>query len=185
MRLIISAQTEHPLVWSVTKIENTKPVGIQKLTIYQDFWDEHRDYIERDENGKIIGMYADYYDSAVIPVEPSTSGEIAGVNKTIVASSTNMKIGGSYRLFTVKILDDSKNDITEKYENGDFDWVCSVNNKDLTEKVLWSKSGCKYNQIKMKFLNDRSYLGKMLSLTCNITLDKNIVQVNENFELTI
>ena len=53
MRLIISAPTEHPLVWSITKIENTKPVGIQKLTIYQDFWDEHRDYIERDENGKM------------------------------------------------------------------------------------------------------------------------------------
>lgn len=54
-----------------------------KLTIYQDFWDEHRDYIERDENGKIIGMYADYYDSSVIPVEPSTPGEIAGINKKL------------------------------------------------------------------------------------------------------
>ena len=48
MRLVISAPTEHPIVWSVTKIENTKPFGLQKLTIYQNFWNEHTDYIERE-----------------------------------------------------------------------------------------------------------------------------------------
>ena len=63
MRLVVSAPTEHPTVWKVTKIENTKPMGIQKLTLYQNFWDEHKDYIEKDEEGHVIGMYADYYDS--------------------------------------------------------------------------------------------------------------------------
>ena len=166
MRLIISAPTEHPLVWSVTKIENTKPVGIQKLTIYQDFWDEHRDYIERDENGKIIGMYADYYDSSVTPVEPSTPGEIAGINKEIIASSTNVKVGGSYKLFTIKILDEDHNDISDQYKGGEFTWKCYVENNELSDHVSWSKSGCKYNQIKMKFINDRNYLGKLLLISC-------------------
>lgn len=185
MRLIISAPTEHPLAWSVTKIENTKPVGIQKLTIYQDFWDEHRDYIERDENGKIIGMYADYYDSSVIPVEPSTPGEIAGINKKIIASSTNVKVGGSYKLFTIKILDEDHNDISDQYKGGEFTWKCSVENNELSDHVSWSKSGCKYNQIKMKFINDRNYLGKLLLISCDISLNNNIIRVAENFEITV
>lgn len=72
MRLIVSAKTEKPLVWSITKIENHDPVGIQKLTLYQNFFNPRKDYIEHDENGYIVAMYADYYDSdneSISPVE--------------------------------------------------------------------------------------------------------------------
>lgn len=34
MRVVVSALTEHPTVWTVTKVENSMPFGIQKLTIY-------------------------------------------------------------------------------------------------------------------------------------------------------
>ena len=47
MRIVVSAPTEHPLIWACTKIENIQPVGIQKLTIYQTVWSDNRDYIEK------------------------------------------------------------------------------------------------------------------------------------------
>ena len=56
MRLVVSAPTEHPTVWKVTKIENTKPMGIQKLTLYQNFWDDHKDYIEKDKVMLLVCM---------------------------------------------------------------------------------------------------------------------------------
>ena len=37
MRVVVSALTEHPTVWTVTKVENSMPFGIQKLTIYTAF----------------------------------------------------------------------------------------------------------------------------------------------------
>lgn len=72
MRIVVSAPTEHPLIWACTKIENIQPVGIQKLTIYQTVWSDNRDYIEKDENGRIIGMWASYFDSEIVPTDPST-----------------------------------------------------------------------------------------------------------------
>ena len=51
--------------------------------------------------------------------------------------------------------------------------------------VSWSKSGCKYNQIKMKFINDRNYLGKLLLISCDVSLNNNIIRVAENFEITV
>ena len=115
-------------------------------------------------------MYADYYDSSVIPVEPSTPGEIAGINKKIIASSTNVKVG---------------DEISDQYKGGEFTWKCSVENNELSDYVSWSKSGCKYNQIKMKFINDRNYLGKLLLISCDVSLNNNIIRVAENFEITV
>ena len=51
MRLVVSAPTKNVLVWSVTKIENVQPIGIQKLTLYQTSWNEHTDGYAHDEYG--------------------------------------------------------------------------------------------------------------------------------------
>ena len=68
MRVVVSALTEHPTVWTVTKVENSMPFGIQKLTIYTAFWNEHTDYVNL-ETGE---MYANYFDSEIAPTDPST-----------------------------------------------------------------------------------------------------------------
>ena len=44
------------------------PFGIQKLTIYTAFWNEHTDYVNL-ETGE---MYANYFDSEIAPTDPST-----------------------------------------------------------------------------------------------------------------
>ena len=71
MRLVVSAPTKNVLIWSVTKIENAQPIGLQKLTLYQTSWNEHTDGYAYDEYGNYV-PYADYYDSNIEPTDPDT-----------------------------------------------------------------------------------------------------------------
>lgn len=184
MRLIVSAPTENPLVWSVTKIENFSPIGLQKLTLYQDFYNEHTDYIEKDDDGNIIGMYADYYDSNITPsddIKPSFTDSIYG---KIIASNSTIKVGGSYKQLTLKIYDSSGTDITSNYSSSTFSWSCSIGDEDLTEKVSWLNSK-EFNQKKIKFPDDRKYLGKVLQIKCIVSDDNTQIESMSGFDLLI
>lgn len=185
MRLVISAPTEHPIVWSVTKIENTKPFGLQKLTIYQNFWNEHTDYIERDSDGNIIGMYANYFDSEVLPEDTTSLVQDEPYHSSkIVASSDIIKVGGGYKLLTAKLFDDNSEDISERYSNSTFAWSCSIDGENLTNKVTWYEQPV-FNQIKIKFPNEKSYLGKILKIQCVISAEKKDITVSGSFELSV
>lgn len=171
MRIVVSAPTEHPLIWVCTKIENIQPIGIQKLTIYQTVWSDNRDYIEKDENGNIIGMWASYFDSEIAPTDPSTPTTTpSSIAARISASTSTIKVGGSYKNLTVNLFNDSNEDITTEYADAIFTWTCSIDNEDWTDKVTW-RAGTEYNQKKVKFPNDTSTIGKILSIKCEIVKD--------------
>lgn len=196
MRIILSAPTVHPLTWSCTKIENLKPIGIQDLTLYQNQFNPNRDYIEKDSSGRIIGMWADYYDYDS-STEPKTDQdpEIPDTEKPlqkpeilteIEATSSVVNVGGSYKNLTVKIYDGQKSDITDITENckdATFVWSCSISDEDWTGKVTWYKTG--YNQMKLKFPNDRTQLGKQLFVKCEITLGEETIEATTLFGLKI
>jgi hypothetical protein len=185
MRLVISAKTDHPIVWSVTKIENTKPIGLQKLTLYQTFWNEHTDYIERDSDGNITAMYADYFttDSSLTPSDLSDTSTSTFYSK-ITASTSTIKIAGSYKTLTAKIYDDSDIEITDDCSSANFKWTCSVDGEDLTDTVTWLNTSA-FNQIKIKFINDRNYLGKTLDVKCVVITDTKIIETTAQFELIV
>lgn len=192
MRLIVSAPTENPIVWSVTKIENFNPIGIQKLTLYQDFYNPEKDKIIKDENGKIVAMYADYYDSSITPTSSlniqKNHSSSTNINGEIISSTPNLRVGGSYKNLTLKVYDSYGNEITDKYSNAKFEWSCYIedNNKhvDLTDKVTW-RDGAQFNQKKLKFLNDRSYLGKVLNVKCTISKNNISFESESQFGLII
>ena len=172
MRMVVSAKTSHPIVWKLTKIENSTPLGIQTLTFYQNYWDSHRDYIEKDKNGNIIGMWADYYDSSIEPTDPDTpSTTPSSITAKISASTSSIKVGGSFRTLTTNLFNESNEDITSEYENSQFTWTCSIDGEDWTDIVTW-RSGAKFNQTKLSFPLDKTQLGKILSVKCVITKDE-------------
>ena len=71
-RMIIDAKVEtEPRAWKVSKINRTSPRGIIVTTLAQDHFDQNKDYIERNTDGKITGMWADYYTAGVTPIEKS------------------------------------------------------------------------------------------------------------------
>lgn len=168
MRVLVSSFTDNAIAWQISKVENAQPLGVQKLTLYQDFFDQHRDYIEKDSDGNIIGMWASYFDSEITPTDPSTpTTPPSSITARISASTSTIKVGGSYKNLTVNLFNDSNEDITTEYADATFTWTCFIDNEDWTDKVTW-RAGTEYNQKKVKFPSDTSTIGKILSVKCEI-----------------
>lgn len=168
MRVLVSSFTDNAIAWQISKVENAQPLGVQKLTLYQDFFDQHRDYIEKDENGNIIGMWASYFDSEIAPTDPDTpTTPPSSITARISASTSTIKVGGSYKNLTVNLFNDFNEDITTEYADATFTWTCSIDNEDWTDKVTW-RASAEYNQKKVKFPSDTSVIGKILSVMCEV-----------------
>ena len=167
MRLLVSTLSDHPSAWTVTKCENVQPFGIQKLTIYSNFFNEHTDYVNL-ETGE---MYANYFDSEIAPTDPSTpTTPPSSITARITASTSTIKVGGSYKTLTLKLYGADGNEITDNYSSyspDDFKWTCSITdgNKtiDLTDAVSWYK-GKEFNQKKIKFPDSMEYFGQVLDV---------------------
>lgn len=160
-----------PNTWVVSKVERVNVRGRTKLTLYQKPFNSNTDYIEKDENGIITGLWANYFDGTA-PTDPSIpTTPPSSITARISASTSTIKVGGSYKNLTVNLFNDSNEDITTEYaDDAAFTWTCSIDNEDWTDKVTW-RSGIKYNQKKVKFPNDTSTIGKILSVKCEITKD--------------
>ena len=183
-RLVLSALIKKPHVWQISKVENTKPLGIIKITLDQDSWDEHTDYVNL-ETGE---MYADYYTSDIAPTDPTEPTPTPSSNYgTITASTSTIKIGGSYKTLTATVFDENGTDITDSYSDADFEWYCSVEGVDSTEldTVITWLDGTTFNKKKIKFSNDRSYLEKILEVKCEIIKDTETIETVMQFELIV
>ena len=167
MRVVVSALTEHPTVWTVTKVENSMPFGIQKLTIYTAFWNEHTDYVNL-ETGE---MYADYFDSEIAPTDPDTKptpSPVTNILATITSSASTIKVGGSYRTLNIKLSNDSGEDITDTFgdSKSNFEWHFEIDDEEYKGIIRNDLSFC---QMKIKFPDDYDYVGKILTIYCTIT----------------
>ena len=154
----------------VSKVERVNVRGRTKLTLYQKPFNSNTDYIEKDENGIITGLWANYFDGTA-PTDPSTpTTHPSSITARISASTSTIKVGGSYKNLTVNLFNDSNEDITTEYADATFTWTCSIDNEDWTDKVTW-RAGTEYNQKKVKFPNETSVIGKILSVKCEIVKD--------------
>lgn len=159
-----------PNTWVVSKVERVNVRGRTKLTLYQKPFNSNTDYIEKDENGIITGLWANYF-GGTAPTDPSIpTTPPSSITARISAYTSTIKVGGSYKNLTVNLFNDSNEDITTEYADATFTWTCSIDNEDWTDKVTW-RAGTEYNQKKVKFPNDASTIGKILSVKCEIVKD--------------
>ena len=184
MRVLVGALTENPIAWTISKVENANELGIQMLTLYQDFFDEHTDYVNI-ETGE---MYADYYDLEIEPTDPiePTITPLTSYGKIITSTST-LKIGGSYKTLTINLFDENDIDITDSYIDAIFNWSCNINGEDCTANtniITWL-DGASFNKKKIKFSNDRSYLEKILEVCCEITSSTDNIITTIQFDLIV
>ena len=96
IRMIIDAKVEtEPVAWLISKIKRLAPNGLCRVTLTQDKFDQHKDYIERDEDGKIIGMWCNYFDD--VPVYESNKKDEYDNKSEILYSGLKpeLKVGGS------------------------------------------------------------------------------------------
>lgn len=173
MRMIVGAPTDHPVVWKVSKVENAEPLGVQKLTLYQCEYNQHKDYIERDKDGKVIGMWADYfeYKDEIVDLD-IPAPVIPAVECKIKTSTLTLKIGGSYKTLSAEFFDQEGNNITNKYSDASATWSFIVDDRDISD-ILTISNGDSI-KIKIKFPNDRSYLNKTLDVRCSLSNNSSI-----------
>lgn len=164
-----------PNTWVVSKVERVNVRGRTKLTLYQKPFNNNTDYIEKDENGIITGLWANYF-GGTAPTDPSNpTTPPSSITAKISASTSTIKVGGSYKNLTVNLFNDSNEDITTEYADATFTWTCSIDDEDWTDKVTW-RAGTEYNQKKVKFPNDTSTIGKILSVKCEIVNDNLLIE---------
>lgn len=162
-RLIISADLPEPIAWRVTKVESLAHKGNVLFTFAQDSFDEHHDYIERDDNGMLLGMWADYWkepnlpsDVPIVPV-PTSTGNYAEI--TYAGSEPHIKVNGSYKKITLTYYDVDESD-TDQTPG---EWSYLMDDIDVSDlvKVLETDSP---NSIKVKFLGGEEFLGRVLTI---------------------
>lgn len=112
-------------------------------------------------------MWADWFQGELSPQE-SQEDVLFKPICNISASSSVLKVGGSYKLLIVSISDQSGNDITDKYSSISFSWTAFIDDNDVTDIFTWLPQE-EFNKIKIKAPNDRGYLNKTLIITCTIS----------------
>ncbi len=153
-----------PRAWRITKIDRTNPNGVANITLYQDAYDQHHDYIEyadKDDPSSIIGMYADFYRETTDPVSPDTPVD-DGIRAEIQYSGKGiLNVGGSFKKFNVSFYDGES---TIDFVPGI--WKFTVNGEDVSTllSVLTNAedNSLPQNMMKCRFNGNEDYIGETL-----------------------
>lgn len=192
MRVLVSALTKNPIAWSISKVENAEPLGIQKLTLNQDSFNSKTDYVNIEQKE----MFADYYSSNIEPdiVDNPNSDNPDNtltnlLSCKIYASTNYIKVGGSYKLLTAKFYNHQNEEVTQDFLNliNIENWKCFVDGKDISHDsslITWLDQK-ENNKIKIKFNNNRSYLNKILTIQCITRKDDKDIVGELKFDLII
>ena len=171
----INESTTYQLSYSVTN--NGNPV--YKPTITYSSSDETVATV--DSNGLMtmlkegtVNITATAYSASVTTAMTIADSSTPSVDYTmnIVASSYSIRVGGSYKSLTVKYYNSEGTEITSDVivnkTREDYAWSAWCNGVDLTNNTSLIKwlNGSEVNQEKIKFLDDRSYIGKTLIVKC-------------------
>lgn len=152
-RMIIDANVfSEPRAWRVSKINRVAPKGTIMTTLAQDKFDQHNDYIEKDLNGNVIGMWADYYLSPTTPQDKPESDKTCVI--TYSGTKPELKVNGSYKTFTIEFSDGI-------IEQGSWDYLIDglpVPNDTLDIVVVSNEKQ------KIKFIGSSKYIGKILTI---------------------
>ena len=98
--MISDPRRETPLVWTVSKVEDSTPFGLTEFKFTQETYSPTLDNKEL--------MICNYYDSPIEPEVPNIEEELKGT-ATITYNGTKptVKVGGSYKIFTPAFSDET------------------------------------------------------------------------------
>lgn len=165
-RIALSPPLEVPLAWHVSKVEGVNPLGIMHYTLAQEEWNFHTDVVEYDEDGNVTGMWCDLISQSNLPPQYNTDPEILPIEPdgnyaeiTYSGTKPQIKVNGSYKSVTVSYY--NSNELLKNQTPGE--WSYYIDDTDATDlvRVLETDSP---NTIKVKFLGDENYLGKVLTV---------------------
>lgn len=156
-----------PRTWQISKVNRLNSKGTVLVTLTQEQFNPHTDYIEyenQDDPSTIIGMWADYYgNDSMLPTDDETVNSDIHSVITFVGKA-NIKVGGSFKKFTVNFYE-GENPIDFKLGQ----WVFSIDGVDASSLITTDTSGLEQNQIKVKFIGSEDYMGKTLNVEYSST----------------
>ena len=133
-RILITVDLITPLAWRISKVEPFASRGTILYTMKEDIFHPHQDYIERDEDGNIVGWWADYYKESNLPndvpsqPDPALSGNYAEI--TYAGADPHIKVNGGYKAVTVTYY--NSNEILNDQTPGD--WSYYIDDRTLSEE---------------------------------------------------
>lgn len=167
IRMIVDTDVlTEPRTWLISKVNRISPNGIARITLTQDIYDQHNDYIEKDIDGNIIGMWADYYNSNIIPtsIEPEDTPTSPASCKITCSGKPQLKVGGSPKTLTVIFYDEEGNETTDYSVTG---WTYTIDGQPLYNTYInISPVDGAVNKYKCTFLGDDTFIGKVINIQC-------------------
>lgn len=161
-RLAISAFIDEPIVWRCTKVDQTSPMGINKITFIQDSWNYERDAVNPVLEGEpLYGIWCDYYTEYGLPsVIEQNIPQTMIYGEITITGTQEIKVGGSYKKLSVSYFNGST-----PIELPEGEWVVFDNSDaDITASLIFSTASIDSNQIKFK-INGLDYLiGKCITV---------------------
>lgn len=162
-RMIVDARVlTEPRTWRITKVNRISPNGLVRITLAQDRFNHHTDYIEKDIDGNVIGFWANYYDNGdVTPIAPIIPSSKIYSIITCSGLKPDIKAGGNYKKFTVTFYNE---DEVIQYRTGH--WTYTIDGVDVSSKITTLDStestDVAINQVKAKLEADDNLIGKIL-----------------------
>ena len=157
-RLIIDNRVlTEPRTWVITKPNRIANKGICGLTFAQDVFDSHKDYVEKDADGNVIGMWADYFVDGLAPEEQTDYSDITC--EVSVVGNKRIKIGGGYKRLSVNFF---KNGEPTEFKEGN--WNYFVDGTDVSLLIEEITDGLARNERSIRFIGDDDYIGKTLTV---------------------
>ena len=170
--LVVDANVlTEPRVFQISKINRSNSKGIAVFTCAQDIANQHSLKADYDSDGNVIAWWADWYQGNIEPKPAITDDDLDDSSYTPLPSPTiisritcsgkpQFKIGGSAKTFTVTYYDEN-NEVIQDHDPGI--WRFFIDHQRVPQELLTlSEDGVK---IKVKFLGDDSYIGKILTVT--------------------
>lgn len=148
-RFMLSDSMIRPLVFEVSKLEDTFPCGVTKVTLKQDHFNKNTDNTEL--------RICDYYDSLILPQEPV----VEEITLKHSGSSPTLRVGGSKRLISIEPDNNVIPTVTWEYE---FDGVSKSLN-DLLDDFEINEG---ISSLEIKALLNYNNLGKVIKITASL-----------------
>lgn len=147
-----------PRTWVVSKVNRTTPNGLLRATLSQTEFNPVTDYIEVDDDGIVVGMWADYY-SRVSDLSPTVDDAEQPIQFSGIYPQ--VKVGGSYKKFTCEARGD---------------WQFSIGDQDASDLINVIYDG--ENIAKVKWIGGDTYIGSVLTIKRgNSSLDVEIISL--------
>lgn len=153
-RVLISNNELHPIAWELSKVEDTLPLGLTKITFTQTQFDEQRDNAEL--------MIADYYASSLelepkVEIPPKPFGHHSRI--TFNGTQQVLKVNGSYKTITAHFYDRDTNELDIEPH-----WTIKFPSNEDRDKFDVFEDG---KQLKIKCLNYYDLIGKVVTISLN------------------